>query len=87
MSDISFFFLVSLPAFICAYRSYEYLQYTSFGRMIGNFLNIFVDYQSKIWIDGVVMVMTGVTLMLLMLAALLWFWAIPFLFIFHLLLD
>ena len=58
-----------------AWHTYEYLQYKPFGEFIGNFINWFVDYESKIWIEGVIIYTIGGTLMLAIPFVLVFFWA------------
>ena len=58
-----------------AWHTYEYLQYKAFGQFVGNFIMWFVDYESKIWIDGFIMITIGATLMMLVPFVLVLFYA------------
>ena len=68
-----------------SWHTYEYLQYKPFGQFIGNFIKWFVDYESKIWIDGAIIYTIGATLMLAIPLVLVWFWAFVITFPFLLL--
>lgn len=57
-----------------AYQTYEYLEYTSFVQFIKRFIDWFIDYESQIWIDGLIILLIGITLYLLAAAILVWFW-------------
>ena len=66
--------LIFIVSSYLAFHTYEYLQYTAFGQFVGRFLSWFADYESKIWIDGFIIITIGATLMSLVPIVLILFW-------------
>ena len=78
--------LVGIVSCWLSWHTYEYLQYKAFGQFVGNIIMWFADYESKIWIDGFIMLTIGGTLMMLVPFVLIFFWGVvitwPFYFLF-----
>ena len=58
-----------------AWHTYEYLQYKALGQFVGRFIGWFGDYESKIWIDGFIMITIAGTLATLVPFVLVLFYA------------
>ena len=86
--DFELIFVMIVSCWL-AWHTYHYLEYKPIGRFFYNVIDrmmYYVEFKSKIWIDGVIVLILGSTLMMLIPTVLVFFWGVvityPFYFIF-----